>query len=84
VCRAGVTLSFTATEYRVLEFLMRRAGHAVSRSAIIEGVWGFEQDVEANTVDAFIRHLREKVDLGHKRKLIQTVRGYGYILREEE
>jgi DNA-binding response OmpR family regulator len=83
VSRAGVALSLTATEYRVLEFLMRRAGHAVSRSAIIEGVWGFEEEIEANTVDAFIRHLREKIDLGQERKLIQTVRGYGYILREE-
>jgi DNA-binding response OmpR family regulator len=83
VSRAGNPVSLTATEYRVLEFLMRRGGHAVSRSAIIEGVWGFEEDVEANTVDAFIKHLREKIDLGHERKLIQTVRGYGYILREE-
>jgi DNA-binding response OmpR family regulator len=83
VCRAGVTLGLTATEYRVLEFLMRRAGHAVSRSAIIEGVWGFDQEVEANTVDAFIRHLREKVDLGREGKLIHTVRGYGYVVREE-
>ena len=83
VSRAGVDLRLTATEYRVLEFLMRRAGHAVSRSAIIDGVWGFEEKIEANTVDAFIRHLREKIDLGHECKLIQTVRGYGYILREE-
>jgi DNA-binding response OmpR family regulator len=83
VSRAGAPMNLTATEYRVLEFLMRRAGHAVSRSAIIEGVWGFEEEIEANTVDAFIRHLREKIDHGHERKLIQTVRGYGYILREE-
>jgi DNA-binding response OmpR family regulator len=83
VTRAGAPVSLTATEYRVLEFLLRRAGHAVSRSAIIEGVWGFEEDIEANTVDAFIRHLREKIDSEHQRKLIQTVRGYGYILREE-
>jgi len=83
VSRAGAAIAVTATEYRVLEFLMRRAGHAVSRSAIIEGVWGFEEEIEANTVDAFIKHLREKIDLGHARKLIQTVRGYGYILREE-
>ena len=83
VWRNQVSLTLTATEYRVLEFLMRRSGHAVSRSAIIEGVWGFDQEVEANTVDAFIRHLREKVDLGHQHKLIHTVRGYGYIMREE-
>jgi len=83
VSRAGKILSLTATEYRVLEFLMRRANHVVARSAIIEGVWGFEEDIEDNTVDAFIRHLREKIDLKHERKLIHTVRGYGYILREE-
>lgn len=83
VSRAGVPLSLTATEYRVLEFLMRRVGRAVSRSSMIEGVWGFGEDIESNTVDAFIRLLREKIDLGQQRKLIHTVRGYGYILRED-
>jgi len=83
VTRAGKAIALTATEYRLLEFLMRRAGRALSRSAIIEGVWGFEEDVEANTVDVFIRLLREKLDAGHERKMIQTVRGYGYILRED-
>ena len=83
VMRAGKSIALTATEYRLLEFLMRRAGRAVSRSAIIEGVWGFEEDIEPNTVDAFIRLLREKLDAGHPRKVIQTVRGYGYILRED-
>ncbi|HEX3876057.1 MAG TPA: response regulator transcription factor [Bryobacteraceae bacterium] len=83
VLREGVALNLTATEYRVLEFLMRRTGRAVSRAAIIDGVWGFDEEVEANTVDAFIKHLREKIDQGRSRKLIQTVRGYGYILREE-
>jgi DNA-binding response OmpR family regulator len=83
VSRGGAPLNLTATEYRVLEFLMRRSGHAVSRTAIIEGVWGFEEDIEANTVDAFIRHLREKIDAGREPKLIHTVRGYGYILRED-
>jgi two-component system response regulator MprA len=83
VSRAGVILNLTATEFRVLEFLMRRSGRVLSRSAIIEGVWGFEEDVEPNTVDAFIRLLREKIDIGHERRLIHTVRGYGYIVRED-
>jgi two-component system response regulator MprA len=83
VTRAGTSIALTATEYRLLEFLMRRVGHAVSRSAIIEGVWGFEEDIEPNTVDAFIRLLREKLDAGRQRRIIQTVRGYGYILRED-
>ena len=82
VQRGGQIVSLTATEFRVLEFLMRRAGHAASRSAIIESVWGFEEDIEPNTVDAFIKSLRDKIDSGHDRKLIQTMRGYGYILRE--
>lgn len=77
-------MSLTATEFRLLECLMRRAGRACSRSALIEAVWGFEEDVEPNTVDVFIKILRDKIDKGSDRKLIQTVRGYGYILREAE
>ena len=84
VTRAGQKINVTATEFRVLEFLLRRAGRAASRTAIIEAVWGFEEEIEPNTVDAFIKLLRDKVDHGQKRKLIHTVRGYGYILREEE
>jgi two-component system response regulator MprA len=83
VTRAGRLLDLTSTEFRLLEFLMRRAGRVSSRAAIIDGVWGMEKDVRDNTVDAFIRLLRSKVDRGHRAALIQTVRGYGYILREE-
>jgi DNA-binding response OmpR family regulator len=82
VTRGEVSVNLTATEFRVLEFLMRRAGRAASRSAMIEAVWGYEEDVEPNTVDAYIKLLRDKIDSGHARKLIHTVRGYGYILRE--
>ena len=82
VHRGGQPVSLTATEFRVLECLMRRAGRAASRAAIMEAVWGFEQDVEPNTVDAFIKSLREKIDSGQEKKLIQTLRGYGYIMRE--
>jgi DNA-binding response OmpR family regulator len=83
VQRAGVPIELTSTEFRLLEFLMRRAGRACSRSAIIDGVWGIDKDVESNTVDAFIRLLRLKVDSGRTTPLIQTLRGYGYILRDE-
>lgn len=82
--RGGVSLGLTATEFRVLEFLMRRAGHAVSRSAIIEAVWGFDREVEENTVDVYIKLLRERMEGAGGRRLIHTVRGYGYILREPE
>ena len=82
VARAGRRINLTPTEFRVLECLMLRAGRAVSRSAIIEAVWGFDTEVENNTVDAYIKLIRDKIDAGPK--VIQTVRGYGYILREEE
>lgn len=72
----------TATEYKLLEFLMRRPGGMASRRAIVEAVWGLEAEVEENTLDAFVRLLRTKIDHGHKQKLIHTVRGYGYAVRE--
>jgi two-component system response regulator MprA len=83
VKRGADRINLTATEFRFLEHLMRRAGRVASRSAIIEAVWGFEEDVELNTVDAYIKLLRDKIDSGRARKLLHTVRGYGYILREQ-
>jgi two-component system response regulator MprA len=83
VARGGRLLSLTPTEFRLLEFLMRRAGRAASRSSIIEAIWGFEEDIEDNTVDAFIKLLRDKIESEGGRKLIHTVRGFGYIMRED-
>jgi two-component system copper resistance phosphate regulon response regulator CusR len=82
VSRGGTQVSLTATEFRFLEHLMRRAGRVASRASIIEAVWGFEQDVEFNTVDTYIKVLRDKVDHNRELRLIHTVRGYGYVLRE--
>ena len=82
VARAGRPITVTATEFRLLEYLMRRPGRAASRSTIIEAVWGFDEDVAFNTVDVYIKLLRDKIDAGRQHKLIQTVRGYGYILRD--
>ena len=83
VKRGATVVSLTQTEFRVLEFLMRRAGRACSRAAIIDGVWGMEKDVQANSVDVFVRLLRAKLDAGRRRPMIHAVRGYGYILRED-
>ncbi len=83
VTRGGTAVALTPTEFRFLEFLIRRAGRAVSRASIIEAVWGFDEDVESNTVDAFISLIRSKVDEGRSGKLIHTVRGFGYIVREQ-
>jgi two-component system response regulator MprA len=83
VSRSGKPVSLTATEFRFLEHLMRRTGRVASRTSIIEAVWGFEEDVELNTVDTYIKLLRDKIDNGQKSRLIHTVRGYGYVLREQ-
>jgi DNA-binding response OmpR family regulator len=83
VFRGRHEIRLTPTEYKLLEFLMRRSGGVVPRHAIVEGVWGLESDVEENTLDAFIRLLRSKVDHGHKQRLIHTVRGFGYCVRQE-
>ena len=82
VTRAGTKISLTPTEFRLLELLMRRANRAVSRDSILESVWGSDEDVESNTIDVYIKTLREKVDLDPRRRLIHTVRGFGYILRD--
>ncbi len=82
VMRGGKTIPLTPTEFRLLEHLMRRANHAVSRNSIIEAVWGFNEDIESNTVDVYIKLLREKADNDINHRLIHTVRGFGYILRD--
>jgi len=83
VRRGNEALALTRTEYSLLEFLMRRAGTVVPRRALIEGIWGHEREIEDNTLDAFVRLLRQKVDAGERPRLIHTVRGVGYVLREE-
>jgi DNA-binding response OmpR family regulator len=83
VCRKGKKIDLTKREYALLEFLMRNAGRVMARTAIIEAVWGFDQPIEDNTLEAFIRLLRMKIDRNHKTKLIQTIRGFGYLLRKD-
>lgn len=83
VSRAGAPLFLTRTEYNLLERLMYRAGKVVPRQTLIEAIWGFDREIEANTLDAFVRLLRQKVDREGMPKLIVTVRGVGYMIREE-
>jgi DNA-binding response OmpR family regulator len=81
VSRDGSRISLTRTEYSLLEQLAYRAGTVVRRQSLIEAVWGFEPQIEDNTLDAFMRLLRKKIDDGTRQKLIHTVRGVGYTLR---
>jgi len=83
VARGEREIHLTPTEFKLLEFLMRREGRTASRQAIIEAVWGLEEDIEENTLDAFVRLLRKKVEQGRERKLIYTARGFGYYIRSE-
>ena len=84
VSRGGKPIHLTKTEYLLTEFMIRQAGRVLTRDAIIEAVWGFDNEIENNTLDAFLRLLRKKVDNGHQVKLIHTIRGFGYVLQEEE
>ena len=81
VTRQGQIIHLTPREYRLLELLLRNVGRPVSRSVILESVWGFDKDVEENTDEAFIRLLRNKIDAPFQVKLIHTVRAFGYCLR---
>ena len=82
VHRGGQEITLSPKEYALLEFLMRHAGQPVSRAAIIEQVWKFELDTMTNVVDVYINYLRRKVDFGHDRPLIRTIRGVGYQIGE--
>ncbi len=81
VTRNGQAITLTPREHGLLELLLRNPEKPLTRDTILESVWGFDGDVEENTVEAFIRLLRNKVDLGFEPKLIHTVRGVGYCLR---
>ena len=83
VVRAEARVSLTRTEYNLLERLMYRAGKVVSRRSLIESVWGFDRDIEENTLDAFMHLLRNKIDPPGRKKLIHTVRGVGYTIRPD-
>jgi DNA-binding response OmpR family regulator len=83
VFRGQREVHLTNTEFRLLEFLVRRDGKVASRHAILEAIWGPEETVEENTLDAFVRLLRRKIDEGEPVKLIHTMRGFGYCLEPD-
>ena len=83
VVRGEERVSLTRTEYNLLERLMYRAGKVISRRSLIESVWGFDRNIEENTLDAFMHLLRTKVDPRGRPKLIHTVRGVGYMIRAD-
>jgi DNA-binding response OmpR family regulator len=80
--RRGRFFDLTAREFRLLEFLMRSPGRICGRMSIIEKVWDYDFDPGTNLVDVYVRRLREKIDEGFDLKLLHTVRGVGYVLKE--
>jgi len=82
VTRNGMAINLTPREYALLELLLRNTGRVVARQSILEAVWGFDTDVSENTLEAFVRLLRLKIGM-HAPKLIHTVRGVGYCLKEQ-
>lgn len=82
--RDGRKIELTAREYRLLEYLMRSTGRLCGRMMILEKVWDYDFDPGTNLVDVYVRRLREKIDANFEPKLLHTVRGSGYVLKEAE
>jgi len=84
VRRAGTALELLPREFRLLEYLMRNAGHVVTRTMLLEHVWDYHFDPQTNVIDVHVSRLRQKIDRGFAKPLLHTVRGAGYCLKAPE
>ena len=82
--RGGDRIDLAAREYKMLEVLLRNAGRVCGRALLLEQVWDFNFDPGSNLVDVYVRRLREKIDAGRETRLLHTVRGSGYVLKEDK
>ncbi len=83
VVRAGVKIELQPLEFSLLEYLMRNAGQIVSKTMIMEHVWDYNFNPQTNVVESRICYLRDKIDKGFDNRLIHTIRGVGYVLKED-
>ena len=83
VTRGATEIHLSAKEYAMLEYLMYNQGRVLSREMIEDHVWNFDYEGGTNVVDVYISYLRKKIDDGHDKKLIHTVRGRGFVLKED-
>src|SRR5262249_15431111 len=83
VKRGDRSIPLTPREFSILELLMRNSPRVVPREMLIQNIWGNHSEVESNTLDAFIRLLRSKIEGPGQSKLVHTIRGVGYTLRQE-
>lgn len=84
VKRGTNNIQLTPQEFRLLEYLMRNKNRVLSRDMILNRLWLASSDIETRVVDVYMGYLRKKIDLGFKKKLIRSVRGFGYTIRESE
>jgi DNA-binding response OmpR family regulator len=82
VTRQGKEISLTTKEYSLLEYFMRNPGRILTRTMISEHVWSIKFDTFTNVIDVYINYLRNKIDKDYPKKLLQTVRGVGYMLKD--
>jgi heavy metal response regulator len=83
VFRGSTEIQLTPKEFSLLEYLLRNKGRVLSRTQIIENVWGYTFDPSTNVIDVHIKSIREKVDENFPKRLIHTVRGVGYVLKAD-
>ncbi len=84
VTRRGENISLTSKEFSILEYMIRNKGIVLQRERIEQHIWNFDYEGGSNIVDVYIRYLRRKIDDGFDNKLIHTIRGAGYVLREDK
>jgi DNA-binding response OmpR family regulator len=84
VSRDDRPVELTNKEFALLELLMRRPGQVLTRTTLMESVWGYDFDSTSNVLEVYMNFLRKKIDHGFSRKLLHTVRGVGYVMRDEE
>ncbi len=82
VRRNGEEIELTGKEYSLLEYFMRNAGKVLTRTMIAEHVWDYNFDTFTNVIDVYVNHLRKKIDKNHEKKLLHTLRGVGYVMKE--
>jgi DNA-binding response OmpR family regulator len=80
--RGGKRIELTSKEFALLELLMRHPGQVLTRSQLLDRVWSYDAPVESNVLETYIHYLRKKIDSGFDQKLIRTLRGAGYAIRE--
>ena len=80
--RAGKPILLQPREFKLLEYLMRNAGHIVTRTMLLENVWDYHFDPQTNVIDVHVSRLRAKIDKGFEHAMIHTIRGAGYMVRD--